>query len=91
MRQSKSVSDISADGPAVPTRKLEEIEIEKLYKDFNKKKLVQPPCKNYLIRIIFRKTNVKLQLFPSMKKSAKTKGDETMFNHLYVHTKGKTK
>ena len=38
IRQCKSVSDISDDGPAVPTRKLEEIEIQKLYKDFNKKK-----------------------------------------------------
>ena len=29
---------MSDEGPAVPTRKLEEIEIQKLYKDFNKKK-----------------------------------------------------
>ena len=29
---------MSDDGPAVPTRKLEEIEIQKLYKDFHKKK-----------------------------------------------------
>ena len=32
---------------------------------------------------------MKLQLFPSMQKSPKTKADETMFNHLYVHSKGK--